>query len=206
MSSRARVARQTFIRSAQLGMARALISRSFCSCRKGRTVLVRLFWPARDREAGVAGKHRPDLAWLRTWAVMVPYTVTGCLDPTNRRSATVSTTTNCCLTLCQQFYGSLNLRDEHCGYQVGHSNADLSFDTRDNAHDMRSAWWWTPVLTGMRPPSRNPWNRTVIYETHIRGFTIRHEGYPTIYVVPSLEWLTRKSSNTCKRWASPPSN
>ncbi|HMQ97372.1 MAG TPA: hypothetical protein PKC42_04730, partial [Candidatus Nanoperiomorbaceae bacterium] len=36
----------------------------------------------------------------------------------------------------KQFYGSLHLRDEHCGYQVGHSNADLSFDTRDNAHDM----------------------------------------------------------------------
>ncbi|HPE71014.1 MAG TPA: alpha-amylase family glycosyl hydrolase, partial [Candidatus Competibacter sp.] len=79
----------------------------------------------------------------------------------------------------KQFYGSLHLRDEHCGYQVGHSNADLSFDTRDNAHDMLkcvvvdTSFNWD----GDRPPE-TPWNRTVIYETHIRGFTIRHEGVP----------------------------
>ena len=33
----------------------------------------------------------------------------------------------------KQFYGALHLRDEHCGYQVGHRDADLSFDARDNA-------------------------------------------------------------------------
>ncbi len=79
----------------------------------------------------------------------------------------------------KQFYGSLHLRDEHCGYQVGHSSADLSFDTRDNAHDMLkcvvvdTSFNWD----GDHPPEI-PWNRTVIYETHIRGFTIRHEGVP----------------------------
>ena len=36
----------------------------------------------------------------------------------------------------KQFYGSLHLRDEHCGYQVGHRDADLSFDTRYSARDM----------------------------------------------------------------------
>jgi isoamylase len=36
----------------------------------------------------------------------------------------------------KQFYGVLHLRDEHCGYQVGHGSADLSFDNRDNAREM----------------------------------------------------------------------
>ncbi len=79
----------------------------------------------------------------------------------------------------KQFYGTLHLRDEHCGHQVGHRDADLSFDTRDNARDMlkcvvvdtRFNW------DGDRYPEI-PWSRTLIYETHVRGFTIRHEGVP----------------------------
>jgi isoamylase len=77
----------------------------------------------------------------------------------------------------KQFYGSLHLRDEHCGYQVGHRNVDLSFDTRDNAREMikcvvvDTSFNWN----GDRPPEI-PWTRTLIYETHVRGFTIRHEG------------------------------
>ena len=79
----------------------------------------------------------------------------------------------------RQFYGALHLRDEHCGYQVGHPDADLSFDTRDNARDMlkcvvvdtRFNW------EGDRSPE-TPWSQTLIYETHVRGFTIRHEGVP----------------------------
>ncbi|MFZ1640447.1 MAG: glycogen debranching protein GlgX [Candidatus Contendobacter sp.] len=79
----------------------------------------------------------------------------------------------------KQFYGALHLRDEHCGYQVGHRDADLSFDTRDNARDMlkcvvvdtRFNW------DGDRYPEV-PWSRTLIYETHVRGYTIRHEGVP----------------------------
>jgi isoamylase len=79
----------------------------------------------------------------------------------------------------KQFYGSLHLRDEHCGYQVGHRDVDLSFDTRDSARDMlkcvvvdtRYNW------EGDRSPE-GPWPQTLIYETHVRGFTIRHEGVP----------------------------
>ncbi|HRD66294.1 MAG TPA: glycogen debranching protein GlgX [Candidatus Competibacter sp.] len=79
----------------------------------------------------------------------------------------------------KQFYGTLHLRDEHCGYQVGHHNADLSFDTRDNAREMLkcvvvdTSFNWE----GDRPPEI-PWTRTLIYETHPRGFTVRHEGIP----------------------------
>lgn len=79
----------------------------------------------------------------------------------------------------KQFYGTLHLRDEHCGYQVGHSNADLSFDSRDNAREMLkcvivdTSFNWE----GDHPPAI-PWGETLIYETHVRGYTIRHEGLP----------------------------
>ena len=79
----------------------------------------------------------------------------------------------------KQFYGSLHLRDEHCGYQVGHGNADLSFDTRDNARDMLKCVVVDTTFNweGDRQ-SETPWTQTLIYETHVRGFTIRHEGIP----------------------------
>ena len=79
----------------------------------------------------------------------------------------------------RQFYGTLRLRDEHCGYQVGHRDADLSFDTRDNAHDMLkcvvvdNSFNWQ----GDHRPA-TPWHQTVIYETHVRGFSVRHPSIP----------------------------
>ncbi len=79
----------------------------------------------------------------------------------------------------KQFYGALHLRDEHCGYQVGHSNADLSFDSRDNARDMfkcvvvDTSFSWE----NDRPPEV-PWSHSLIYETHVRGFTMLHPDVP----------------------------
>ena len=79
----------------------------------------------------------------------------------------------------RQFYGVLHLRDEHCGYRVGDPKADLSFDNRDNSREMLkcvvvdTSFNWE----GDRPPEI-PWSKTLVYETHPRGFTIRHEGIP----------------------------
>ena len=42
-----------------------------------------------------------------------------------------------------------------------------------------SAWWWTPPSTGVttgRP--RTPWDRTVIYECHVKGMTMLHPEVP----------------------------
>ena len=75
--------------------------------------------------------------------------------------------------------GELKWGDELFGYTVGHADADLSFDTRDSAHlipkcvvvDSRFEW--------KQPQSvRVPWDRTVFYETHLRGYTMRHPGVP----------------------------
>ena len=75
--------------------------------------------------------------------------------------------------------GELKWGDELFGYTVGHADADLSFDERDSAHlvpkcvvvDSRFEW--------KQPQSvRVPWDRTVFYETHLRGYTMRHPAVP----------------------------
>ena len=42
---------------------------------------------------------------------------------------------------------------------------------------------------------------TVIYELHVRGFTIEHPAVPPADQGTLLDWPTRKSSLTCKAWA-----
>lgn len=79
----------------------------------------------------------------------------------------------------KQFYGSLYLRNEHCGYQVGHSDVDLSFDIQDNARDMLKCVVVDTSFSWEEDRQlETPWSKTLIYEAHVRGFTIRHEGVP----------------------------
>jgi len=73
----------------------------------------------------------------------------------------------------------LRWSDTMFGYRIGNVEADLSFDDRDNADcaplgvvvDPAFHWAGDTQL-------RTPWHKTVIYETHVRGFTIRHPGVP----------------------------
>ena len=75
--------------------------------------------------------------------------------------------------------GSLRWSDAHFGYRVGHSRADLSFDRRDSAPGMPRCRVIDPAFTwGDDRPPRVPWNDTVIYEVHVRGFTMRHPEVP----------------------------
>jgi isoamylase len=63
----------------------------------------------------------------------------------------------------------------HCGFDAGDPRADLSFDTHDSAFavpkcvvtDPSYDWDDDPVL-------RTPRSHSVIYELHLRGFTMRH--------------------------------
>jgi isoamylase len=69
--------------------------------------------------------------------------------------------------------------DEMFGYEVGHRDADLSFDARDNAAYAPLAAVVDPAFTwGDDRPPRTPWHDTVIYEMHVRGFSIRHPSIP----------------------------
>jgi glycogen operon protein len=73
--------------------------------------------------------------------------------------------------------GRVNWEAPMFGYQPGHADADLSKDEQDDAQGVSKCVVTDPAFdwAGDRPP-RIPWHRTVIYETHVRGLTVRHPG------------------------------
>ena len=66
------------------------------------------------------------------------------------------------------------------GYVIGHADEDLSFDARDSAPFMPKSVVVDPGFDWRGQPRRNPvpWDRTIIYETHVRGYTMRHPKVP----------------------------
>jgi glycogen operon protein len=67
--------------------------------------------------------------------------------------------------------------DSMFGYAIGHSDEDLSFDQRDSAGDMPKCVVIDPAFTwGEDRKPLTPWNRTLIYECHVRGMTMLHPG------------------------------
>jgi isoamylase len=65
------------------------------------------------------------------------------------------------------------------GYVVGDPAADLSYSDSDDAAlvpksvVVDGSFYW-----GDDRSPRTPWHETVIYETHVKGFTMRHPGIP----------------------------
>ena len=100
----------------------------------------------------------------------------------------------------KQIQGTIRWSDSHFGYRVGHKQEDLSFDRRDNAAGMPknrvidSAFTW-----GADAPPRIPWHETIIYELHVKGFTMCHPDVPAqlrgtyagLATAPVIEYLTR---------------
>ncbi|WP_200845231.1 glycogen debranching protein GlgX [Roseomonas sp. 18066] len=76
----------------------------------------------------------------------------------------------------KQLHGALRWSDALYGHRLGTPRGDLSFDRRDSAAAMPKsvvvddAFNWGDD----RPPSV-PWDRTLIYETHLRGLTIQRD-------------------------------
>jgi glycogen operon protein len=69
--------------------------------------------------------------------------------------------------------------DEMFGYRVGDPDSDLSADDRDNAAFAPLAAVVDPAFTwGSDRPPRTPWHNTIIYEMHVRGFSLRHPNVP----------------------------
>jgi len=61
------------------------------------------------------------------------------------------------------------------GYTVGHPEADLARDDRDSARGMpKGVVIDTAFIWGDDRSPRIPWNETIIYELHVKGFTTRH--------------------------------
>jgi glycogen operon protein len=77
------------------------------------------------------------------------------------------------------FVGELKWDPSVFGYTIGADGDDLSFDERDSAPFMQkcevvdSRFEWThPTAV------RVPWEKTIFYETHVRGYTKRHPAVP----------------------------
>lgn len=102
--------------------------------------------------------------------------------------------------------GLVQWSDALFGYVTGHPDADLSQDDRDSAAGLPRCVVIDPAFTwGDDRPPRTPWNETVIYEVHVRGFTAQHPdvpgafrgayaglSYPAVseYLLPSSSRLT----------------
>ncbi|HEY7776866.1 MAG TPA: glycogen debranching enzyme GlgX, partial [Kineobactrum sp.] len=79
----------------------------------------------------------------------------------------------------RQLAGHYSWNDAHLAYPPDADGQDLAFDTRDNAQ------WMPKAVVGERIEWSNnaraalvPWRQTVIYETHVRGFTMCHPDVP----------------------------
>ncbi|MBB5886779.1 glycogen debranching enzyme GlgX [Xanthomonas sp. LMG 8992] len=79
----------------------------------------------------------------------------------------------------KQLVGELKWAPALFGYTIGHKDADLSFDRRDSAAYMPKCAVIDPAFTwGKDQRPQTPWDSTVIYETHLRGTTMRHPSVP----------------------------
>jgi glycogen operon protein len=75
--------------------------------------------------------------------------------------------------------GPLDWSDAHFGYRVDDVSADLTFDRRDNAASMPKCRVTDPAFSWGDDRSPNiPFHEMVIYELHVRGFTIEHPDVP----------------------------
>ena len=93
--------------------------------------------------------------------------------------------------------GTIPTNDAMFGHKLGDPTQDLSRDERDSGPfspksliiDSRYDWEGDSLL-------RTPWNETVIYETHVKGFTKLHPGIPRKKEALMLDSLLRKSFAT----------
>ncbi|WP_213880131.1 glycogen debranching protein GlgX [Pseudomonas sp. dw_358] len=79
----------------------------------------------------------------------------------------------------KQLVGGLKWSESLFGYTIGHPDGDLSFDERDSAPYVPKCKVIDPAYTWGRDERVNvPWDKTILYETHVRGFTMRHPAVP----------------------------
>jgi isoamylase len=74
---------------------------------------------------------------------------------------------------------TLTWDDSMFGYEIGHPDADLSFSNTDSAPFMPRSVVINPNFNweGDKPPLI-PYHKTIIYETHVKGFTKLHSQIP----------------------------
>ena len=86
----------------------------------------------------------------------------------------------------RRYVGELRWDDALFGYTIGARDDDLSFDRRDSARFMPKCRVIDPAFTwGRERRPEVPWDRTIFYETHVRGFTKLHPAVPETCAAPS---------------------
>ena len=101
--------------------------------------------------------------------------------------------------------GTLRWSDAHFGYRLSHRQADLSFDRRDNAAGMPKCRVIDPAFSwgDDRRPTID-WHEMVVYELHVRGFTMQHPDVPAplrgtyagVATAPVIDYLQRLGITT----------
>ncbi|MGF1551040.1 MAG: glycogen debranching protein GlgX [Paracoccaceae bacterium] len=72
----------------------------------------------------------------------------------------------------KQHVGRLTWDPALFGYTLGHDDLDLSFDERDSAAFVPKCRVIDPAFTwGAERRPQVPWDRTIVYEMHVKGFT-----------------------------------
>ncbi|MDR9438500.1 MAG: glycogen debranching protein GlgX [Halomonas sp.] len=79
----------------------------------------------------------------------------------------------------KQLIGELTWDEALFGYTIGHPDGDLSFDERDSSPFMPRCRVVDPAFTwGRSLGLQLPWDHTILYEMHVRGYTMRHPAVP----------------------------
>ena len=79
----------------------------------------------------------------------------------------------------KQLVGSLKWSEALFGYTIGHPDGDLSFDERDSAPFVPKCKVIDPAYTWGRDQRVGvPWDRTILYEAHVRGISMCHPAVP----------------------------
>jgi len=75
--------------------------------------------------------------------------------------------------------GAVNWNAPVFSYPVGGHEADTGLDKQDDAWGMPKGVVINPFFPWEEPPAPHvPWHRTIIYETHVRGLTMKHPEVP----------------------------
>jgi isoamylase len=75
--------------------------------------------------------------------------------------------------------GALQWSDAQFGYRIGSPRGDLSFDRRDDAAGMPKCVVTDTAFTwGNDKLLHTRWHELIVYELHVRGFTMRHPNVP----------------------------
>lgn len=80
----------------------------------------------------------------------------------------------------RKLIGDFQWTDAHFGYRRDDPEEDLSFDSRDNASSMPKCVVTSPTAAARPLSAKIPWSETVIYEAHVRGFTLQHPDVPEL--------------------------